>query len=318
MPQHREQIWELRNVYDTLMAESGSLDWADVILRALEVAEKQPSRYRAAIIDEAQDLSLASLQLVRRLVNGDEADRSDGLLLVGDGAQRIYSSCFTLRQAGLEVRGRSTLLEVNYRNTAEILEAAMAVAGDREIDDLGEHRSRRSATGSALPSGDRPRLVSVPTMHASSEYLAARVIELEREHGILPGDIAVLAPINKAVWAIVRALKDAGIEATELKTFDGLSGRSVKVGTYYRAKGLEFKAVLITGVERFPRKRAKAESDTAYEERLDLEISALFVAMTRAREVLDLVAVGEPSPPINAARSAFDDRTGAAPLFDAE
>jgi hypothetical protein len=93
-----------------------------------------PSRStRSAIIDEAQDLSLVGLQLVRSLVNaGADGDRPNGLLLLGDGAQRIYAGGFKLRQAGVEVRGRTTVLRTNYRNTGEILRAAMAVAGDSE------------------------------------------------------------------------------------------------------------------------------------------------------------------------------------------
>ena len=66
------------------------------------------------------------------------------------------------------------------------------------------------------------------------------------------------------------------------------------------------KAVILAGMDSFPRKQGKNESDDAYEERLDLDLSALFVAMTRAREVLDLVAIGEPSSAIEEAEEFFD------------
>src|SRR5690606_35662564 len=116
--------------------------------------------YRAAIIDEAQDLTLVGLQLVRALVNGpDGTDRPDGLQIVGDGAQRIYPGGFTLRQAGIEVRGRTAVLRMNYRNTREIMGAAMAVAGNQPVDDLGERFERKDAEAIALRSGIRPVLV---------------------------------------------------------------------------------------------------------------------------------------------------------------
>jgi superfamily I DNA/RNA helicase len=125
--------------WDQELETAGVMDFPDVVLRARDHARRrlEPS-YRAAIIDEAQDLTLVGLQLVRNLVNGHGSDRPDGLVIVGDGAQRIYAGGFTLRQAGVEVRGRTAVLRTNYRNTAEIVQAAMALAGGEQVDDLGD------------------------------------------------------------------------------------------------------------------------------------------------------------------------------------
>jgi len=301
----RRQIWDLRCEYDRLLERSNISDYPGQILSALEIATSFDSKYRAAIIDEAQNLSLASLNLVRRLVNGKGKDRPDGLLLVGDGAQRLYASCFNLKQAGIEIRGRSTILEHNYRNTREIIEAAMAVAGDRDIEDLEEVRKRRTKSDSGLPSGEVPRLRVVVNINESSSYIASRVRELNDRYGFDLSDIAVLTPTNRRNSGVISALRKAGIAANDLReaALGGIG--SVRVGTYWRAKGLEFKAVILVGVESIPHPRAVTEDLEEYLERMDRELGALFVAMTRARQVLDLVSIGDPSPEVSSAKKHF-------------
>jgi superfamily I DNA/RNA helicase len=139
--------------WDEQMAKRGTIDFADVLIRARDHARKAGApTYSSIIVDEAQDLTLVGLQLLRALVNGpDGTDRENGLMLLGDGAQRIYAGGFKLRQAGVEVRGRTTLLSTNYRNTDEIIDIAQAVAGDSEVDDLGEEFRRRDEVGHHLP-----------------------------------------------------------------------------------------------------------------------------------------------------------------------
>jgi hypothetical protein len=307
--QQRKQIWGIRMRFDDLMSEAGTIDFADRRLRALELLEGRKPVYRAAIIDEAQDLSLSALQIIRKLVNGEGPDRPDGLLLVGDGAQRIYASCFTLKQAGLEVRGRSTILEQNYRNTEEILEAAMAVAGDQDVDDLGDVRKRRTSTSSDLPHGQKPRLVRVADYTESSNYIGGRIIELMKTNGYSLSDIAVLTPTNGTSGTIQQSLSRANIDTSELRQLKPNSTPTLRIGTFWRSKGLEFKAALIVGAERFPWAQRAGEDETAFQERTERELSALFVAMTRAREVLDVISVGDPTEPIKAASAAFDLKT---------
>ena len=94
------------------------------------------------------------LQLVQALVETAPASRPDGLFIVGDEAPRIYAGGFTLRQAGVEVRGRTTVLRTNYRNTTEIITAAMAIAGGEQVDDLGDAYRRGDADAFSLRSGN--------------------------------------------------------------------------------------------------------------------------------------------------------------------
>jgi hypothetical protein len=297
----RRQVWELRTEWDAEMERRGTIDFVDVVVRGRDHARRATApRYRAAIVDEAQDLSLVGLQLVRALVNGpDGRDRPDGLLLVGDGAQRIYPGGFTLRQAGVEVRGRTTVLRRNYRNRPEIAAAAMAVAGDQPVEDLGEEYKRgEDAADSARPSGTlKPILVHCDGVEGESMYIAQRIRDLVSSGAITFGDVAVCASTNAQVGAVRERLESMKVPTQPLDKYDGTESNKVKVGTHFRVKGLEFKLVFLPrlGEDDFPRRRLPGQSVEEYDEEVGRAVSQLFVAMTRARDALVLLASGSPS-----------------------
>lgn len=294
----RRQAWELREEWDAGMAKRGTVDFADVISRARDIARSQTTvPYRAAIIDEAQDLTLAGLQLVEALVGG--ASRPDSLLVVGDGAQRIYPGGFTLRQAGIEVRGRSSVLRQNYRNTQEILAAAQRVAGEEEVVDLEESFRREEGKAEASRSGLRPVLVECGSREDEADFVAERVRDLVDRHGALGlGDIAIFVASNPEVDWWEQELGTRGLGAQPLKKYDGVPTPAIKLGTYHRAKGLEFKLVFLPDLsaKRFPRQQQPGQDEAEYLDARALQISQVFVAMTRARDGLFLLSTGDPSP----------------------
>ena len=295
----RSQVWELMQEWDSEMERAGTVDFADVVVRALHHARTRTApKYSAAIIDEAQDLTLAGLQLVRCLVNGRAGeDRQDGLMILGDGAQRIYAGGFTLRQAGIEVRGRSSLLKINYRNTQEIVEAAMAVTGDGDVSDHGDDFKRGDAPAAALRNGARPLLVEAASIDAEIDWIAAKISELSDTDRVGLGDVGILVSTNRLVQRVLNGLADAGIAAQDLGSYEGQSVEAVKVGTYHRGKGLEFKAVFLPAVARgrFPPNPHDVESEDERMELNELAQSQLFVAMTRARDLLAVLYDRDPS-----------------------
>lgn len=306
----RRQVWELRQGWDRRLAAEDILDFPDVVLRARDHARRRPGpTYRAAIVDEAQDLTLVGLQLVRALVNGPSgADRPDGLLIVGDGAQKIYAGGFTLRQAGVEVRGRTTVLRVNYRNTRQILDAAMAVAGGEKVEDLGDAYARGDAEADAVRTGIRPVLVRCAGLDDEVRFIAERIRELVESGAIGYGDIAVAAATNSQVKAVSDLLGAAGVPTLGLEDYDGRPVDKVKVGTHFRIKGLEFKVVFLPrlGEGEFPRRPAPGQPLEEHDEQRALAVSQLFVAMTRARDGLFLLASGDPSPVLGPALERFE------------
>jgi len=252
----RTQVWELMLEWYEEMGRRGTVDFSDAILRARDHARTrtEPS-YTAALIDEAQDLTLVGLQLVRALVNGSGPDRPNGLVLLGDGAQRIYPGGFNLRQAGIEVRGRTTVLKQNYRNTAEIIRTALTVGGASTIEDLGEEYRRGDADAETGRRGSPPELVEAVDLDGQYDAVCKRIHTLATDEQVGVGDIGVLVPTNRMVKAVGNRLDEAGFAWENLDHYDGRPNENVKVGTYHRGKGLEFKVVLLPGLSKssFPR-----------------------------------------------------------------
>ena len=204
--------------------------------------------------------------------------------MVGDGQQSLYPGGFTLSEAGISVVGRSTVLNRNYRNGERILRYALTVVAGDQFDDLdadpvGGRRDLRAAR----PGGT---VVEVTGGRVGQGARMCEHIRKLHDQGVRYGDLAVLAPGNTvaARWRDVLAAGE--IPVIPLEEYTGTRRDQVKVGTFHRAKGLEFAHVFIPDRDRYPRPRSAHESDGAYRERTELERRVLFVAMTRARDGL--------------------------------
>jgi superfamily I DNA/RNA helicase len=200
------------------------------------------------------------------------------------------------------------VLRTNYRNTAEILAAAMAVAGDEAVDDLGDTFRRRDAVAESERRGNRPALVSCADSGAETAFLVSRIEAITAETAVGLGDIGVFAPTNNAVDELLGQLGQAGLPCQGLDKFDGRPSAHVKVGTYHRAKGLEFKVVFLPGLNagEFPRPKSAGQDAAEYDETYSLATTQLFVAMTRARDHLYLLCSNDPSEILAGGLDSFD------------
>jgi superfamily I DNA/RNA helicase len=293
---HRREVWALYEEYQQELVRRAVVDFNDVLARALRLVRDggldQP--YAAVIVDEAQDLTEVGVRLAYELAG---QDKRDGLLLVGDGQQAVYPGGYSLRSVGIDVRGRSAVLRVNYRNTRQVLEAAGRLVEGRPFDDLDERPADGRRDVDCLREGEPPQYAAFEHDDDHDLALVAAIDEAARAPGCSPGDLAVLVPTNRLVDAYGRRIAELGYRTVKLERYEGRPSDEVKVGTYQRGKGLEFKWVFLPRLDPATLQERKRfnEDDDAYAERLDLLRRRLFVSMTRARDRLWLGWVGEPS-----------------------
>jgi AAA domain/Nuclease-related domain len=289
--EHRAAVWDLYAEYQRLLGERALMDFSDVRGLALaEIARRPPDPgYAAVIVDEVTDLNLLGLRLVRQLA-GDGPDR---LLLIGDGRQAVYPGGVRLADAGIDVSGRATVLRTNYRNTGAVLAAAARLVPDvhsAEPDDADDPRSVAER-----PGGRPARWVVTGNLRDHDDALLADLRDAARRHGGY-GGFAVLCQTNAHLTRYLGILADNGVAAVPLADYAGIAVDKVKVGTYKRAKGLDFAAVFLPWIP--APIDTTVLTDPVSRERAELQDREVHVAATRARDELWLGCVGwRPAPP---------------------
>lgn len=290
----RKALWQVYgNVLVTLEARHEAT-WSILCRRAAAALAggEAPSPYDAVIVDELQDLRPTALRFVRALAG----DHPEQLMLVGDAGQRIYGSRCSLSSLGIDVRGRSHVLRINYRTTEQIRRAADLIATEA-TDDLDDGTEDRSQTRSLLR-GPAPTFAAFPD-RAAELADAVRWAKECRSRGLAADDIAIFARTSKRAEEVQARLSAGGIAAAGLDD-EHATPSAVQVGTMHRAKGLEFKAVLVVdaGAEALPSPgllRAALDPQDR-DNALARERQLLYVAMTRARDLLRVTWSGKPSP----------------------
>ena len=308
----RKLVWELSEIWDRKLRERNAVRYIDKKINARDVAQNAPpGRYRCVIVDEAQDMTLVEMQLVRALVAGapENPVPKDGMLILDDPAQRIYPGGFRPRWAGLEISGRSYQLTRNYRNLPAIYRAAKRVRGTDlvAVEDEEDRAMLEAELDFPVGEFERPIQVLVDSK-GETPFLRDKIWETNAQKGFSYNDMAVFFKHNQQVDATMKYLESEDIPCAQM-TRDGISGDGVRVGTYDRAKGLEFRVVFIPrlGSTQFPQGNEEADSmrqtvdaDQIRESR-QLELDRLYIAMTRARERLFMIADEDPCDEIRRA-----------------
>lgn len=285
----RQAVWDLYDEYSTNLRTRGVCDFEDVVLLARDAVRGFPlDRYDAVIVDEAQDLSCAMVSLMHALVG----DRADGLTLIGDGQQTIYPGGYTLSELGISLAGRGVVLDVNHRNTAEILEFAKEMVADDQFVDIEWVDGAGDAVSAVSRSGPQPGIHRFANRVDHDAALLARVEDVLRLVGTGRGDVGILTATNPQAEKVMAVLEAAGVPSVSLKNYAGKSSDRIRVGTIKRAKGLEFKQVLLPHVPAKLLADAPGTESVADRERRELDRRELYVGMTRARDGLWVGALG--------------------------
>ncbi|NUT94902.1 MAG: DEAD/DEAH box helicase [Saccharothrix sp.] len=263
----KARVWGLYETYQQYLGERGVHDHNDLVAAALEEVRRERPRYAAVVVDEVQDITLTGLRLLRELAG----DVPDGLLLVGDGQQQVYTGGWRLSDAGIPVQGRGEVLRVNYRNRERVLTFARGFDADNAVDDLDGAAGVTLREAEVASPGGQAKQWSGPEAELP-EALAKAVRELP----VPLGQAAVITFSNTTAHMCAGLLRRAGVEVCALEDFDGEPDPRLKVGTVHRAKGLDFQGVLVVEVSRGEVPAEQAE----------LLARQRLVAATRARDHL--------------------------------
>ena len=232
------------------------------------------------------------------------AGRANCLFFAGDLGQRIFQQPFSWKALGVDVRGRSSSLRINYRTSHQIRMQADRLLGPGLSDVDGNIEERKGTI--SMFNGPKPDIVvfdcQEDEIKAVGQWLAARTNE-----GVVPHEIGVfvrsVAEMNRAR----AAAESAGLRVKVLDdNVETASGR-VSIGAMHLAKGLEFRAVAVMACddEVIPlQERIETVADDAdLEEVYNTERHWLYVACTRARDRLLVTSVDPASEFLDDLRS---------------
>jgi mRNA-degrading endonuclease RelE of RelBE toxin-antitoxin system len=244
-----------------------------------------------AVVDEAQDISVAQLRFLSAL----GGSRPNALFFAGDLGQRIFQQPFSWKALGVDIRGRSRTLRVNYRTSHQIRMQADRLLGPIMTDVDGNEEDRRHTV--SVFNGPMPIIQSFKTESDEIKAVGNWIAE-QAKTGVLPHEFGIFVRSDAQLDRARAALKGAGVAFRTLdENVDTASGHA-SVSTMYLAKGLEFRSVAVMACDdEVVPLQARIETvgdDGDLQEVYDTERHLLYVACTRARDNL-LVTSVEPA-----------------------
>ncbi len=251
-----------------------------VVIEATDRGQIPSAQYGAVMIDEAHDFQPEWMKLAVQMVD----PKTDSLLVLYDDAQSIYGKHrkrFTFSSVGIQARGRTTVLRVNYRNTEQILRLATDFARElldpREAEEDGIPLIKPESAGRE---GPEPLLVHLPNLAREAEFIGKRLLTHHHDHSRPWSEMAVICRAKFIAEAVERELTRLKIPSVTYSSRARHPSRPDRVSilTMHSSKGLEFPVVAVAGLGYLP----LARQDAAEEARL------LYVAMTRSLDHLIL------------------------------
>ncbi len=244
------------------------------------------------VVDEAQDISVAHLRFLAALAG----HRPDGLFFAGDLGQRIFQQPFSWLALGVDVRGRSKTLRVNYRTSHQIRSQADRLLGP-EVSDADGNKEERSHTVSVF-NGPSPQIHVLDSNDEEIEHVR-QWVQARVEEGVQPHELGIFVRSAEQLDRAQSAMGASGVRYRVLDENMDLSSGSAVVSTMHLAKGLEFRCVVVMACDdEVVPLQARIESvtdDGDLEEVYNTERHLLYVACTRARDQLLVTSVAPAS-----------------------
>lgn len=285
----RTVLW---SIFERVRAELKRLDlitYAELFTSlATAIAKNKNPPYDFAVVDEAQDISVSHLRFFAAL----GGDRPNGLFFAGDLGQRIFQQPFSWKALGVDIRGRSRTLRVNYRTSHQIRSQADRLLGPvvTDVDGINETRSDTIS----VFNGPLPTIRSFASEGKEIEAVGHWITEQARA-GVVPHEFGVFVRSEAQLDRARTAVEEAGVAFKVLDDHVETSSGHISICTMHLAKGLEFRAVVVMACddEVIPlQERIETVGDDAdLQEVYDTERHLLYVACTRARDHLLVTGV---------------------------
>lgn len=302
--QHRRQLWHTFFQVRSALKNDNLLSWGDLCEEARRLVETSGTKpFRHVVVDESQDLGPRELRLLVSLTRPGP----QSLFFAGDMGQLIYRYPFSWLSVGVDVRGRSQRLKVNYRTSEQIQHFADSLVGERLVD--ADEPAGDQSTMSPLK-GPEPEIIGGNGSEVEREVLQNWIKGL-LDGGFAPEEIAIFARTKSLIERQATPVAESlGLKEARLSTDTGAARGFLNTGTLHAAKGLEFRAVAILGCDEgtIPLQTAL---DAEYEEEakaiaLARERQLLYVGCTRARERLLVTYARTPSRFLSSQKARID------------
>ena len=294
----RAVVWNVIDAFRQSAETQGRTTFELLAARATQIVEDPMLRDRVAtydhvVVDEGQDLHAGHWRVLRGLV----APGANDLFICEDGHQRIYGERTVLSRFGIETRGRSRRLTLNYRTSRQNLTFAMNVIRDHQVLDLEGDEDTVAGYHSTF-TGPTPTTKGFRGVAEEMQFLA-ETVRAWLDDGVSPATIAVLARRSAEQDRARVALQEARVAVELLQKEGGGNPGAVKIASMHRAKGTEFSRVIIVGAE-----AGVVPLDWVFDSEPEPERAAIrgrerslfYVACSRARDELIITWSGAPSP----------------------
>ncbi len=283
----KQSIWDFFQKVKCVWQETNSLSADELYFElAKRLDTETHSVFDSVLLDEAQDLTPSQLRFVSSLTKAKE-----NLFFTGDLGQRIFQIPFSWKSLGVEIRGRSYTLRINYRTSEEIRRTADKLL-DGEISDYDGNKESRESTFSIFR-GPNPEVELYGSIDEETEANSIWLKQL-LEQSVSFGEILILVRSDDELSRVKVLLEKTNLPFSVLEK-EGFHSQKITITTMHFAKGLEFRAVLLLGCdsEILPSsaRLAKASDEAELEEIYETERHLLYVACTRARDFLRITGV---------------------------
>ncbi len=280
----RERVWPIFEKTRGLLEGKDVQTWPQIFAAVTDhFGNRKDKPFTHIVVDEAQDLGVPELRMLAAISDTD----ANALFFAGDLGQRIFQEPFSWKTLGVDIRGRSRTLKVNYRTSHQIRMAVDRLLPDT-VRDVDGNEEDRTGTVSVF-NGPMPAVQILPDEKEECRTVGLWIFEAI-EDGVEPEEIGIFVRSERELPRARAAVKEAGQTALELS--DRVKDRNgrISIGTMHLAKGLEFKIVIVMACdddvlplqERIETVADETELDDVYE----TERHLFYVACTRARDSL--------------------------------